>query len=104
MTAKSKELVKRMYDKVPSVQIHQAEGEVALLILTIPETQASEGAALVRKDVYLHKPIDLLDPGPKDLYFDRPNLKRLCLNRFTAHRPSASNPNNVLEYTCKKIL
>ena len=47
-TAKSKELVKRIYEEVPSVQIHRAEGEVALLILAIPEIQASEGAALVR--------------------------------------------------------
>jgi len=48
-TAKSKELVKRIYEEVPSVQIHRAEGEVTLLILTIPEIQAREGAALVRK-------------------------------------------------------
>ena len=48
-TAESKEIVKRIYDEVPSVQMHQAEGEVALLILTIPEAQTSEGAALVRK-------------------------------------------------------
>jgi hypothetical protein len=48
-TAKSKELVKRVYDEIPSVQIHQAEGEVAFFILTTPETQASEGAALVKK-------------------------------------------------------
>jgi len=48
-TAQSKELVKRIYEEVPSVQIHRAEGEVALLILDIPEIQASEGAALVRK-------------------------------------------------------
>jgi len=32
-TAESKEIVKRIYDEVPSAQIHQAEGEVALLIL-----------------------------------------------------------------------
>jgi hypothetical protein len=48
-TAQSKELVKRIYEEVPSVQVHRAEGEVALLILAIPEIQASEGAALVRK-------------------------------------------------------
>ena len=29
-TAESKEIVKRIYDEVPSAQIHQAEGEVAL--------------------------------------------------------------------------
>jgi len=48
-TAESKEIVKRIYDEVPSAQIQQAEGEVALLILTIPEAQTSEGAALVRE-------------------------------------------------------
>jgi hypothetical protein len=42
-------LIERIYEEVPSVQIHRAEGEVALLILAIPETQASEGSDLVRK-------------------------------------------------------
>ena len=48
-TSESQEIVKRNCNEVPSVQMHQAEGEVALLILTIPEAQTSEGAALVRK-------------------------------------------------------
>jgi hypothetical protein len=42
-------LVERIQKEVPSVEIQQAEGEVALLILAIPETLASEGAALVLK-------------------------------------------------------
>ena len=42
-------MIERIYEEVPSVQIHRAEGEVALLILAIPETQASEGSDLVRK-------------------------------------------------------
>jgi hypothetical protein len=47
-TAESKEIVKRICEGVPSVQVHQVEGEVAILVLTTPEEQANEGAALVR--------------------------------------------------------
>jgi len=47
-TAESQGIVKRIYEEVPSVQIYKAKGEVAILVLTIPDEQASEGAALVR--------------------------------------------------------
>jgi len=47
-TAESQEIVKRICDEVPSVQMYKTEGEVAILVLTIPEEQTSEGAALVR--------------------------------------------------------
>ncbi len=47
-TVESQGIVKRIYEEVQSVQIYKAEGEVGILVLTIPDEQASEGAALVR--------------------------------------------------------
>ncbi len=44
-TAESQEIVKRICDEVPSVQMYKAEGEVAILALTILEEQTSEGAS-----------------------------------------------------------
>jgi hypothetical protein len=42
-TVESQGIVKRIYEEVPSVQIYKAEGEVAILVLTIPDEQANEG-------------------------------------------------------------
>jgi hypothetical protein len=43
------ELITRIQRAIPSVEIQRAEGEVTLLILTIPEERADEGAALLLK-------------------------------------------------------
>jgi hypothetical protein len=43
------EFTTRIQRAIPSVEIQRAEGEVALLILTIPEERADEGAALLLK-------------------------------------------------------
>lgn len=48
-TENARVLVERIQKEVPSVTIQREEGEVALLILAIPETQASEGAAPMLK-------------------------------------------------------
>jgi hypothetical protein len=41
--------ITRIQRVIPSVEVQRAEGEVALLILTIPEERADEGAALLLK-------------------------------------------------------
>ena len=41
------ELIKKIRQAIPSVEIQRAEGEVALLTLTLPEERADEGAALL---------------------------------------------------------
>jgi hypothetical protein len=43
------EFITEIQRAIQSVKIQRAEGEVALLILTIPEERADEGAALLLK-------------------------------------------------------
>jgi hypothetical protein len=45
----TEELITRIQREVPSAEIQRAEGEVALLILAVPEAKANEGAALMKK-------------------------------------------------------
>ena len=45
----TKELTTRIQEEVPSAEIQRTEGEVALLILAVPEARANEGAALMKK-------------------------------------------------------
>jgi len=41
------ELIETIRQAIPSVEIQSAEGEVAILTLTLPEERADEGAALL---------------------------------------------------------
>ncbi len=45
----TKELTTRIQEEVPSAEIQRTEGEVALLILAVPEAKTNEGAALMKK-------------------------------------------------------
>jgi hypothetical protein len=45
----TEELITKIHREVPLAEIHRAEGEVALLILAVPEAKANEGAALMKK-------------------------------------------------------
>jgi hypothetical protein len=76
-TETTDELIRRIQREVPSAEVQCAEGEVALLILAVPEAKANEGAALMKKAqrlwrwrTALRNPQRLLDV-----------LRSLCLQR-----------------------
>jgi hypothetical protein len=85
-TEHAKALVESIQKEIPSVEIQRAAGDVALLILAIPETQASEGAALVLKAQRAWKWKSALRRPQRLLLV----LRNLCLQR------KQSNPEKVV--------
>jgi hypothetical protein len=73
----TEELTTRIQREVPSAEIQRAEGEVALLILAVPEAKANEGAALMKKVQRLWRWRTALRTPKRLLNV----LRRLCLQR-----------------------
>jgi hypothetical protein len=71
------EFTTRIQRVIPSVEIQRAEGEVVLLILTIPEERADEGAALLLKAQHMWRWRTAL-PNPQHFLAV---LRSLCLQR-----------------------
>jgi hypothetical protein len=71
------EVITRIQRAILSVEIQGAEGEVALLILTIPEERANEGAALLLKAQHMCRWRTALQNPQRFLAV----LRSLCLQR-----------------------
>jgi hypothetical protein len=76
-TETTDEFIKRIQREVPSAEVQRAEGELALLILAVPEAKANEGAALMKKAQRLWRWRTALRTPQRLLNV----LRRLCLQR-----------------------